>query len=165
MSSVFRNRAHGTLDRIAVDLDAAVAKKQRQPVPVIECIVDRLRQLRLREELVDHLGQSRLERRHQRCAPGAPDGKPLLGTNAADLRLDSIDRLQAFDHLTREWRLDRLVDLDEFASGMGETKSKLDRAAMTAGKRLVGSITIHLSPGGEYSQFVGIENSLVGIPA
>lgn len=45
------------------------------------------------------------ELRLQRCAPGAPDGKPLLGTSVADLRLDSVDRLQAFDtsHANGEW--------------------------------------------------------------
>ncbi len=42
-------RMERSFDRIAVDLDAAVAKKQRQPVPVIERGVDRLRQLRLQK--------------------------------------------------------------------------------------------------------------------
>ncbi|GLR92172.1 hypothetical protein GCM10007857_88920 [Bradyrhizobium iriomotense] len=49
-------------------------------------------------------------------------GKSLLGTAAADLGLNGIDRLQAFDHLASERRLGRLVHLDEFASGMGETE-------------------------------------------
>jgi hypothetical protein len=35
------NRAHRTLDRIGVDLHASVAEEQRQPIPVIERIVDR----------------------------------------------------------------------------------------------------------------------------
>lgn len=66
--------------------------------------------------------------------------KPLFGAQAADLGLDGVDRLQALDHFVSEWRLHSLVHLDEFASGVGETKSQPDRPTMTAGKRFVGGI-------------------------
>src|SRR4029077_15244707 len=74
---------------------------------------------------------------------------------AAGLGLHGLPRLQALDHLAGEWRLHRLVHLDEFASGMRKTKSKLDRAAMTAGKRFVGGIAIHLQNAGEAGQLSG----------
>lgn len=133
--------AHGTLDRVVVDLDATVAEEQRQSIPVIERIVDRLGQLRLGEQLVDHLAQSRPERRHQRCASAATGRQPLLGTAAANLRFDPIDCLQPFDHLARERRLRRLEHLDKFAAGMGQTKSQLDRPAMTAGGSTRGALS------------------------
>lgn len=50
-------------------------------------------------------GQSRLQRLHQRCGPGAVGGKPLFGAQAADLGIDGVDRLQALDHFVRERRL------------------------------------------------------------
>jgi len=62
----------------AVDLDAAVAEKQCQPVLIIERIVDGLRQLRLRKELADYGRQARIERRHRRCGPAAAGGKALV---------------------------------------------------------------------------------------
>src|ERR1700676_4799726 len=85
-----------------------------------------------------------VRRTARRWSAGRAGKKPLFGGAAADLSLDGVDRLQAFDHFASKWRLHRLVHLDEFASGMGETKSELDRAAMIAGERLVGGITIHL---------------------
>lgn len=139
----------------------AVAEKQRQPAPVIERIVDRLCQLRLGEELADHCRQPHPERLHQRSGLGAASGQPLLGTAAADLRFDGMDRLQALDHLARERRLGRFEHLDEFASGMGETKSELDCAAVIAGERLVGSITVHLQNAGKVRQLSG---ELLGAP-
>ena len=142
--------AMGRMERSTVlefNLDAAVAEEQRQALPVIEHIVDGLCQLRL-EEWADHLGQSRFERLRQRYGSGTAGGQPLLRTAAADLCLDGIDGLQAFDYLVRERRARRLVDLDKFASRMGETESELDRAAMAAGERLVGGIAVHLqNPG------------------
>src|ERR1700742_2534533 len=82
-------------------------------------------------------------------------GKPLFGARAADLGLDGVDRLQALDHFVSEWRLHRLVHLDEFSSGMRETKSELNRAAMTTRKRFVGGIAIHLQNAGEAGQLPG----------
>src|SRR6266487_1179446 len=81
---------------------------------------------------------------------------------AADLGLDGVDRLQAFDHLVSERRLRRLVHLDEFAPGMRQTKSQSDRTAMTARQRLVGGIAVHLQNAGEAGQLPG---DLVGAAA
>jgi len=60
------------------------------------------------KQLAEHCGQPRLERFHQRRGPGATDCEPLLGAAAADLGLDGVHRLQAFDHLVSERRLRRL---------------------------------------------------------
>src|SRR5437588_198254 len=89
------------------------------------------------------------------AVPGAAGGKPLFGAAAADLSLDGVDHLQALDHFVSEWRLHRLVHLDEFASGVGETKSQLDGAAMTARQRLVGGIAVHLQNAGKACQLSG----------
>jgi hypothetical protein len=67
--------AIGRIERSTVLLATSTRPSRRnsvKPVPVMERIVDGLRQLRLGEELVDYLDQSRLERRHQR--PGAAGG-------------------------------------------------------------------------------------------
>lgn len=47
-----------------------------------------------------------------------------------------------------EWRLHRLVHLDELAS-VRQTKSQLDRAAMIARQRLVGGIAVDLQNAGK----------------
>jgi hypothetical protein len=129
---------------------------------VIERIIDGLCQLRLGEQLANHRGQPRLERFHQRCGPGAAGGKPLLGAQATDLRLDGIDCLQPLDHLAGERRLRRLVHLDELAPRVRETESEPDRAVAAAGKRLVGGIAVHLQNAGEARQLPG---DLVGAAA
>src|SRR6266481_103349 len=86
---------------------------------------------------------------------GATDREPLLGAQAADLRLDGVDDLQALDHLVRERRLRRLVHLDEFAPGMRQTKRQPDRTALTTRERLVGGIAVHLQNAGEARQLPG----------
>lgn len=58
------------------------------------------------------------------------------------------------DHLASERRLGRFVDLDEFASGMGQTKGERGTALAT-GERLVGGIAVHLQNAGEAAQLPG----------
>jgi hypothetical protein len=104
----------------------AIGEEQDQAIPVIEHVVNRLRQRRLGRELINNFGQARLQRIHERSAPKLAGFQALLSAPSPDLRLDSIDRRDPLDHLAGEWRVGRLIHLYEFAARMREAKCQLD---------------------------------------
>ena len=101
-----------------------------------EDILDRLNQARPARKLDQGGHQPRFQSLQDRLRLGLPDGAPLGGTAAPDPRLDCINLAQGGDDVARERGVGGLVDGDELATGMRQTKRELD-LRMTAGQPLV----------------------------
>ena len=70
----------------------------------------------------------------------------MLGTSAADVRLDPVNLPKQFDELRGERRFGALVQIDKAAAQVGKTEGELDRPRLTSGicEVFVGSIAINL---------------------
>src|ERR1700730_16237131 len=109
-------------------------------------IIDGLRKWGFGRDVLEHLGQPRLQFRHQRPGLVLASSQSYLGARAPDTFLDSVDRRDALDHFLSERRLRRLVDLHEPSSCMRQTEGEADCSSLARilGQRLVGHIAVDL---------------------
>ena len=70
----------------------------------------------------------------------------MVGLETADPLLNRVDGRDAFDDLFGEWRVRRLVDVDEVSSRVNETKREANfpRGLLVARQRGIGGITVDL---------------------
>src|SRR5208282_593063 len=133
-------RPDRTLDNVRVRLQPPVLQEQRQARPTFERVVDRPDQSRLPRYAVFGGFEPRLQGLHQGLRLGLPDRAALVGVETADPLLNRVDGRDAFDDLFGEWRVRRLVDVDEVSSRVNETKRQADfpRGLLVARQRGIG---------------------------
>src|SRR5271166_3609578 len=136
-----RLRAHGTLDDVGVELDAAIVENAGEAVPVPQAIADdpgRIRAARKPRELM--LAED-LERVDERARSGLTCGPAHISTCAADVILDGVDMRNARNRLGRDGRIAALGDLEELAPQVAPAEGDLDPVRR---QLLVGGIAVAL---------------------
>ena len=102
------------LDRVGVDLDAAVVDEELQTLPVVSEVGELLAGARLRRQLRAGLGEPVAEGQDQRLGAFLPDSPAPLGSLAHDLGLDPAelgDPAQAFRGDRRGVLIEQLAQL------------------------------------------------------
>src|SRR5262245_66634314 len=108
-----RNRADLALDRIGIELDAAISKDANETIPVIEAVPDVLGEGRSPGDS----GKARLQPQLQILDDGLrarlPLGTAHLRGATADLCLDRIQLVNAHERVGRDRRITAYRDLVE----------------------------------------------------
>src|SRR6516162_1136087 len=125
-------RTHRALNRIGINLDAAIVEKEDKPLPVVETVADVLGKRRTLGDFDKALLKPWLQRRDDGLRARLPLGTAHLRGAAADLRLDRIELADAHKRLGRDRCIASYVDLVELPSQMAPTKGERHRTAGTA---------------------------------
>ena len=98
-------RAHGTLDDIGVELDAAVIKKADEAAPMPEAVADDPGGIRSAREPRELMLEEDLERVDEWARSYLARGTALIGTCAAHILLDGVDLGNARDGFGGDGRI------------------------------------------------------------
>jgi hypothetical protein len=121
------DRPDRAFDGVRVDFDAAIVEEATEPLPVAQCVADRLGKRRLGRDARELGVEPRLQSVYQRPAVGLADAGPLLGWTAADARLDLVELGNPPQRLGRDRRAGGMVEIEELAADMGPAEGKFDR--------------------------------------
>src|SRR5690349_450821 len=91
-------RSDGTLDVIAVHLDAAVVEERNQAGPMTDGVAHGLRKIRRAGDTIDVNVQPVVQGLDERSTSLLPDTPSLLGGLTADLRFDRVEGRDTLQH-------------------------------------------------------------------
>src|SRR5262245_16653668 len=137
-----RQGENGTLDDVAVDLDASVVEEQAQALPARQSVSDRLGEPGLLAEELELVAQPWLERLDERPAAFLADLAPLGGGTAADFGFDAVELGDARQRIAGDRRGTGRGKLVELATDMAPAEGQLHR--VVPGHHLVAAVAIDL---------------------
>ena len=127
-----RDRPHGALDRIVVDVDPAVVQVTGQPGPVAQRIVDRLERRRAAEHAAALFLEPAMQRLDHRRAARLADSDALLGRATMYLALDLVEHGDPGERFLRDRRGIALGRIEEAAAHMRPAVGERRRSARAA---------------------------------
>ena len=123
-----RHRPDGSLDRVRVELDAAVVQESGQPIPARECVPHRLGEFSAARQMREVCFQPDLQSVDDRLGERPSRSQPVRRRLTAHLRFDGIEAGDPAQSLVRQRRILGLHNLIELASCMGPAGGEHDVA-------------------------------------
>ena len=121
----------GALDRVGVDLDAAVVKEARQAVPVVQSIVDRLGRLGSARQLRQLPTEPRLQGLDDRLRALLPCRATRISGFASDFIFDAVERADLVECGRCDRRVASFREVVEQAAEVAPAVGERDSATRT----------------------------------
>src|SRR5215471_14018060 len=120
------DRPDGALDGVRVEFDAAVCKKEAEPLPVPQRITDRFGEGRFGREAREFAFEPWPHRVDQRPALGLADAGALAGWAAADEGFDLVELGDPPQRFGGDRRTSGVVEVKELAADMRPAEGECD---------------------------------------
>ncbi len=134
--------ADGALDRIGVELDAAIVQEASQAVPARECIADRFSERAAAGDQAELRIEPDVQRVDDRFGEGPAFGKTVVRRLAADARLDRIELADPAQGFCCHGRRGGFGHIVELASRVAPTRRERD--ALFVGQLLEASVSVDM---------------------